>query len=438
MVKITFLGACREIGRSAVLIESEETPARVVCDYGIRMSEKEQNLPGHIRSKDLTAIVLTHAHLDHTGGAPIFYVSSAPRIYATPLTFKLTQILLQDMLKIQGKTANSYIPFTEAEIAKLFRARFDLQYKNRQQVGKDCYITLYNAGHIPGSAMVLVEMDGKNILYTGDINATRTQLLPPHEPPNNLPPLDCVITESSYATTNHPPREELEKNFVNGIKNIRKDGGMVLVPAFGVSRSQEILGILAKYKIKDNIFLDGMARSVAEMFTEFPAYLRDAQEYEKSLKNVHFIAERHGSQERKRALETKGAVIVAPSGMLKGGTARLYAQRCLPDPACGVFLVSYQIEGSPGRSLLEARVYTDDNGKPVKSPVNASVQYFEFSSHAGMDQLHQFVETCAQKNENLRAFCIHGEEKNAVALADYFSSNGIPAEAPSYGDQITV
>ncbi len=438
MVKITFLGACREIGRSAVLIESERDSTRIVLDYGIRLMGKQENMPGHIRSRDLAAIVLTHAHIDHTGGAPIFYVSGSPRIYATPLTFKLTQTLLQDMIKVQRRGEENFIPFTEVEIMKLFDEATDLQYKAREQISKDCYITLLNAGHIPGSAMVFVEMDGKNILYTGDINATRTQLLPALDPPDHLPPLDCVITESSYSTQNHPPREQIEEEFVNAVKGIRKNGGKVLVPAFGVSRSQEILGVLAAHKIRDNIFVDGMARSVADMFLHFPAFLRDPQEYEKSLRNVHFIAEKQGFQERKRAYNTKGAIIIAPSGMLKGGTARLYAQKLLPDSDSGVFLVSYQIEGTPGRALLEEKTFLDENGKVTDHPVNANVNYFEFSSHVGMDQLHWFVETLRKKSPNLRAFCIHGEEENTIALANYLSSHGIPAEAPVFGQQVSI
>lgn len=438
MVKITFLGACREIGRSAVLLESERDSTRIVLDYGIRLMGKEENMPGHIRSRDLAAIVLTHAHIDHTGGAPIFYVSGSPRIFATPLTFKLTQVLLQDMIKVQKRGEDSNIPFTEVEILKLFQAQSDLQYKTRQQISKDCYITLLNAGHIPGSAMVLVEMDGKNILYTGDINATRTQLLPSLDPPDELPPIDCVITESSYATKNHPSREEIEEGFVNAIKGIRKNGGKVLVPAFGVSRSQEILGVLASHKIRDNIFIDGMARSVADMLLDYPAYLRDPQEYARSLKNVHFISEKQGYQDRKRAYNTKGAIIIAPSGMLKGGTARLYAQKLLPDSDSGVFLVSYQIEGTPGRALLEEKTFLDDKGKASGQPVNANVYYFEFSSHAGMDQLHWFIESLGKKSPKLRAFCIHGEEESTIALATYLSSHGIPAEAPVFGQQVSI
>ena len=438
MVKITFLGACREIGRSAVLVESERTSTRIVLDYGIRLMGKEENMPGHIRSRDLTAIVLTHAHIDHTGGAPIFYVSGSPRIYATPLTFKLTRTLLVDMMKIQRKGEENYIPFTSNEVTKLFEARNDLQYRVRDQISRDCYITLLNAGHIPGSAMVLVEMDGKNILYTGDINATRTRLLPPLEPPDQLPPIDCVIVESSYATQNHPPREKIEEDFINAVKAIRKNGGKILVPAFGVSRSQEILGVLAAHKIHDNIFVDGMARSVAEMFLRFPAYLRDAQEYEKSLKNVHFIADRQAREERKMAYNTKGAIIIAPSGMLKGGTARLYAEKLLPDADSGVFLVSYQIEGTPGRALLEEKIFTDENGKVIDHPVNANVNYFEFSSHAGMDQLHWFVESLKKKSPGLRAYCVHGEEANTISFANYLSSRGIAAEAPIFGQQINI
>src|SRR6056297_703885 len=173
MVKITFLGACREVGRSGVLIESEITGESVLCDYGTKFDKNGQLFPKHVSGKDLSAIVLTHSHIDHSGAIPLFYISGSVPLYTTKLTFDVTKVLLKDMLRISG----AYLPFETEEIKKMKRNAQFLRYKQKINVGKDAWITLYNAGHIPGSAMALVEIDGKSILYTGDINSIETQLL---------------------------------------------------------------------------------------------------------------------------------------------------------------------------------------------------------------------------------------------------------------------
>ena len=316
-MKITFLGGCREIGRSGVVIESEETGEAVLCDYGVKFDDSEQLFPKHVSGKDLTAIVLTHAHIDHCGAIPLFYISGSVPLYTTKLTFEVSKILLEDMLRI----SSAYIPFEQEEINKMQRYARLIPYRKRVKVGVNVYLTLYDAGHIPGSAMAYIEIDGKRILYTGDINLTRTRLLEGLKT-EEIPPVDAVICETTYGDVDHPDRGELEDQLNEKVREVYANKGITLIPAFGVSRSQEIMMVLLKNGAPPfPITLDGMARKVARLYKKYSEFLRSGDEYVEAFNHCSMIGQRDRTTERKNAVNMPGAII-APSGMLRGGTAR--------------------------------------------------------------------------------------------------------------------
>ena len=153
---------------------------------------KEIQYPEHVAGRDLTAIVLTHAHVDHSGAVPLFYISGSVPLYTTRLTHVISKVLHSDTLKI----SENFIPYGWAEVKKMERYCNFVKYGQRNRASKNCWITLYNAGHIPGSAVALIEMDGKKILYTGDINTIDTQLLTKFDV-SGIPPVDAVISEAT-------------------------------------------------------------------------------------------------------------------------------------------------------------------------------------------------------------------------------------------------
>ncbi|MHA1730966.1 MAG: MBL fold metallo-hydrolase [Promethearchaeota archaeon] len=417
-----------------MLLESEKGGAAVLLDYGVKMEKKEDNFPLHISARDVDAILLTHAHIDHSGGIPLFYVSNSPPVFATQLTLEITKILVRDMINISG----SRLPFELPELKKMLLGARPVEYESRVRVAKDTYATFYNGGHIPGSAQILVEMDGKRILYTGDVNVNASQLVAPMH--QKFPAVDCVITESSYAMANHLPREVIEETFVERVTDVISNGGQVLVPAFGVARSQEVVCVLEKYRVKAPIFLDGMARSVAKLFARYPLYFRDYKTMSRAFKRATFIGERKRAiEDRRNAVKRERAIIVAPSGMMKGGTVRYYAKRILPDPRSGVFLVSYQVEGMPGRVLLEENKYVDEeNGRKENVEVMANVDFFDFSAHSGRDQLMAFATGLNYRNHPT-AFCIHGEEVACTTFARRLSNqHDFDAFAPEAGDSFLL
>ena len=426
MVKIRFLGACGEVGRSGVLIESEDTEDAVLCDYGKKMSGEEV-FPEHVSGKKLSGIVLSHSHIDHCGGIPLFYISGSVPLLSTELTYRVSEILLHDMLKI----TSGYLPFDKSELYKMRKYTNFLKYGQKKKIGSNTWITLYNAGHIPGSAMILVEMDGKKILYTGDINTTETQLLKAVDP-SEIPLIDVIITETTYGTTDHKPRNETEDALIKSVNNIVENDGIVLNAAFGVARSQEISLVLTKNNKKElfPITLDGMARRISKIYISFSEMLKNPKKFVDSMKKIHFIDQQKRDYERKKAASEPG-IIIAPSGMLKGGTARYYAENILYEDKNAINLVSYQIDGTPGKILLEKGVYIDKNThEEIK--VKAQINHFDFSSHASKSGLIEFLSKLKFKSDK-KVFCVHGDGEIIKEFASNISKLGYLAETPETG-----
>jgi putative mRNA 3-end processing factor len=386
-------------------------------DYGV-MINHDVGFPVHVSPRDLNAVVLSHAHLDHSGLIPLFYVRSKLPVYGVEPTFKLTKVLVRDMIKLSGY----YLPYEYIDLENMMSHIVPVNYGSTFKV-EDAEIGLINAGHIPGSAQVIVESAGKRVLYTGDYNLTPTHLVPGADHAYNN--LDAIVIESTYAAEDHPDRTESERNFVLACKEVVERGGTVLVPAFGVGRSQEILCMLADHNFTYPIFVDGMALDAIRMLEEHPDSLRNQEQFRRAMREAEQI---RNWNDRRRAARTAG-VIVSPAGMLKGGASVFYMENIAKNQDNGVFLVSYQVEGSPGRILLEESRFIL-HGKASK--VQARVEKFDFSSHGGKTQLE---ETLKEVDKRTKVFVIHGEEANCKRLADWASQElGLQTTIPRPGE----
>jgi len=419
-MQLRFLGACQEVGRSAVAVKT--VASQILMDYGV-MINHEVGFPVHVSPRELDAVVLTHAHLDHSGLIPLFYVQS-PKLplYGVEPTFKLTSVLVRDMIKLSGY----YLPYEYIDLETMLNHTVPVEYRSQFSIG-DCKVTLVNAGHIPGSAQILVENDGKRALYTGDFNLVPTHLVSGAD--REYDNLDALVIESTYAAQDHPDRAESEREFVLACKEVVEGGGTVLVPAFGVGRSQEIICMLADHNFTHPVFVDGMALDAIRTLEEFPNALKDEQLFRRAMREAEQIRNWH---DRRRAARTPG-VIVSPAGMLKGGASVFYMESIALKEGNGIFLVSYQVEGSPGRILLDEGQFIL-HGKARK--VKARVEKFDFSSHGGKTQLH---ETLKQVDKRTRVFVIHGEESNCKGLTEWAIHDlGLQATTPKPGEAFDV
>ena len=418
-MQIGFLGGAREVGRIGIRVKSAKT--QVVLDYGV-MLDNEPGFPMHVPPKDVDALILTHSHLDHSGAIPIFYINDKKPLYTNKLNLELTQLLVQDFIHL----SSYYLPFEYLELKTMMRSNRHLDFGVEETLG-DMKFKLVNAGHTPGSASVLIEADGKRILYTGDFNTEESKLL--SGATMDYGDLDAVIMESTYADSDHTERPLLEKQFLEACTEVVETGGTVLVPAFGVGRSQEMACILAANHFEYPIVLDGMAREASRVVMNYKEFLRDPKMFMNAMHSCDWI---EGWRDRRRALKTP-SVIISTAGMLKGGPAAFYISKLGKKANNAVFLVSYQIPGTPGRELMEKGVCTID-GKVRK--IKAKYRHFDFSSHCGASRLKEALTKLGGKP---KVFVVHGAEGNCELFANWAKKDlGLDAVAPRTGETYQI
>ena len=418
-MKLRFLGACREVGRSAVAVQDSD--GQILLDYGVIMN-REVGFPMHVPPKDLKSIILTHAHLDHSGLLPLFYIRGRIPIYGVEPTFQLTNLLIKDFIHLSGY----YLPYEFIDLQTMIDHCVNAGYRREFTVGES-KATLLNAGHIPGSSQVLLENNGKRLLYTGDFNDKDTRLL--NAADQSYDDLDAFVVESTYANEDHQDRVRMENKFVTRVTEVVKDGGIVLVPAFGVGRSQEIISVLSAHQFEHPIFVDGMALDAIEILMSNADSLADPELFKRAVRNAEWIEKWN---DRRRAVRTP-SVIVSPAGMLKGGAAMFYMESVAKRRENAVFLVSFQIPGTPGSILLEKKRFMF-HGKAKK--VEAQVEQFDFSSHGGKGELEKRLSKLDKKT---KVFTVHGAEKNCTKLASWASREmGLEAVSPKPGETYEI
>ncbi|MCD6340843.1 MAG: MBL fold metallo-hydrolase [Desulfurococcales archaeon] len=420
-IKIKILGGGREVGRAAVAVGSNGK--YVLLDYGINFDEKDiPQLPLHIRPNELVAVAVSHAHLDHIGALPMLYTSAKIPAVMTRVTKELSKIMLSDFLKISGY----YLPYEQVDVEIMLDSTLDLYYDSEVSFS-DYTLKLINAGHIPGSAMTLIEVGDTRILYTGDVNTINTRLVKGAFLDGIK--ADILITEGTYGNSIHPSREEIEKEFIESVREVIDEGGNVLIPAFSLGRSQEILLLLYEKLRWANVYYDGMVRVINDILVSHPEYLNRYDLLVRALKEFRMV---RNSGERRKIVKSEGNIIVSSAGMLKGGPAVYYLKKIMDDPNNAVFLVSYQGPTTPGRSLLENGYLTEDGGQ-----VKARVQWFDFSSHAGADGLIKLVKSVRGLS---KVVLIHSEEETGLVFKEKLREilNDIDIYFPVNGDELLI
>lgn len=416
-VKLKLLGAAKEVGRAGILVSINDT--NILLDYGVSLSEEEPGFPLHVKPRILDAVALSHAHLDHSGAIPLLYVSAGPPLLSTALTATLSELLIRDFLKL----SKYYVPYESSELESMMEHLSLQEYGSAYSVS-GVEVKFYDAGHIPGSAIISVDDGSWKIVYTGDFNGERSCLLNGAD----LSPLreaDIVIMESTYAEYDHPPRDENEKNFISKLYEVLENGGTVLIPSFAVGRAQEILCVLAKHNFDFPVYLDGMAKTASEIIKEEGELLRDPKLFRDAMDMA--IKVRNWNM-RKRIVE-ENAVIVSPAGMLKGGPSVYYMEKIMERPENGVFFVSYLIPETPGRKVIETGIFSSPTKKGV---VNARIEWFDFSAHSGKTQLLEAIEAT---KKNAKIVIVHGREEPELKLAKAARERGREAIIPSLGEE---
>ena len=418
-MQVKVLGAAKEVGRSAFQVNCDGVS--FLLDYGVELG-KESSYPLQISPQEINAAIITHAHLDHSGNMPSLFVHGSTDVYATPPTFDLSRLLIEDMVRLE----KSKLPFDLSDVSKMMMHSKEIGYREKVTRGNASF-ELLESGHVLGGASVLVEHQNKKLFYTGDINPKGSRML--READLDLGEIDLLITESTYSQTDQMPRLEAEEKFIEFAYEVLDRKGILFVPAFSVERSQEIAVVLKNTKFKHKVIMDGMAVKVNEIMLRYPEYLRDAKVFADSVNHAVWV---RGDRERKSMLD-EPAVIISPAGMLVGGSAVFYLQNLALDKKNGIALVSYQGERTPGRKLLETgRVSI--RGKEFKA--ESEVRQFEFSGHADRTSLFELIKKI---KGNPKVLTIHGDNESCTKFAEEIHQKfGFDAHAPDAGEIITI
>ncbi len=420
-MKVSVLGAAKEVGRSAFLVNSNSTG--ILMDYGVLL-KREPIFPMHVRPKDVDAVVITHAHLDHSGFVPSLFLSdsAAVQVLATLPTFELSQLLIEDMIKISG----FYLPFEHVDVSTMMKHSRSLQYNETYKVN-DMKITLHESGHVLGGASIIVEHEGKRLFYTGDINTRGSKLLRPAD--LDLGDIDLMIIESTYSQSEQMPRDDAEKELLEFAYEVLDRKGTLFIPAFSVERAQEIACVLKSYNFRYKVVMDGMAVKANQIMLKHPTFLKNAEMFKRAINEAEWIT----GWNRRKSVIKEPCVIISPAGMLVGGSAVFYLQEISKSERNGVAMVSYQGEGTPGRTLLDRKVVNFD-GRERKCL--ADVRRFEFSGHNSRSELFEILE---HVRGNPKVLTVHGDGPSCTKFAEEIRVKyGFESKAPNVGEVVDV
>ncbi len=431
-IRVSFLGGAREVGRSALYLQTEES--RILLDCGISVSSEKEPYPNldvpEFSIKDLDAVILSHAHLDHSGFIPYLYkYGYKGPVYTTAPTRDIAALLQLDFIKIQRNEGKDPI-YTSEEIKEMVKHTVTLNYEEVTDITPDVRITLYNGGHILGSSVVHVHIGNglHNLVYTGDIKYTKTNLL--SSAVNHFPRVETLIIESTYGGKDNvmPPQKELDEYVIDIIERTLKRKGKLLVPVLGSGRGQEVLILIHRLiesgKLKPvPVYIDGLLWDITAIHTAYPEFMNSKVKKEIFSKDKNpFIEDyikRVGSQEeREKLVEEKGpAVILATSGMLNGGPSVWYLKQLAENKKNGLLFTCYQAPGTLGRRIQEGeREFTFKEGIETHMiQIKMEINRLEISGHADRKELVNYIRKC--KPFPRKIIFVHGENSRCLDLA---------------------
>lgn len=376
-MKFNFLGGADMVGRMAMTMEGDGKT--MLMEYGVSPT-KPPEYPLPVPGK-IDHMFLTHSHLDHCGMVPAVCGKQNCELFTTPLSAEISELMMYDSLKI-AKAEGYPIPYTQQDIERTMKHVVPLAFEDTIELG-NIDVTLHSAGHVPGASMFEFKADSST-LYTGDIHTEDQKLV------LGARSRDCknLFIEGTYGGRNHPPKEDTINAFIAKIDEVIDRGGIVIIPCFAVGRTQEIMLLLKNLGYE--MWVDGMGRSVTNLFLDYPEYIRNAKSLKAAKRTFNEI---RNNASRKKAVE--GQIIVTTGGMLDGGPVLTYLRTLKDNPKNAILLVGYQAEDTNGRMLMEQGCINLD-GEVVK--VACEVQKFDFSAHAGHDQIVQFIRECDPEN----------------------------------------
>ena len=437
-VRITTLGCCREVGRASFILSTPET--RILIDCGDKPGSEDEVPYLQVQealgagANTIDAVVLTHAHLDHSALVPLLfkYGYDGP-IYTTEPSRDLMGLLTLDYLDVAAKEGRTP-PYDSEMVREAIKHTIPLEYGDVTDIAPDVKLTFHNAGHILGSAVTHFHIgDGLyNVAFSGDIHYEDTRLF--NGAVNDFPRLETLVLESTYGGRNdyQTDQEDSEKKLKRIIQETYDRGGKVLIPAFAVGRSQEMMLVLEEAMREGDIpempiHLDGMIWEATAIHTTYPEYLRDDlrdrifHEDENPFLAPQFNHIDAGEEERKEVADGEECIILSTSGMVEGGPIMSWIKHIGPDPNSTMTFVGYQAQGTLGRRIQSGwdEIPMPDSqggGRTERLELEMETETVDgFSGHADRQGLEDFVRTMNPRPE--KVLCVHGDESSTQDLS---------------------
>jgi metallo-beta-lactamase family protein len=473
-IKLQFLGAAQNVTGSRHLLQADGTNILVDCGLYQERQLKARNWdPFPIPPKDIDAVLLTHAHLDHCGLLPkLVREGFRGKIYCTAATSEIAKIILLDSAHLQEEDAEfkrkrheregrkgpyPEIPlYTAKEAEASFQHFKSIEYKKTIDIANGVEATFYDAGHVLGSSMIKVKVplngqsrtvsgeQSRTILFSGDVGRPDRPIV---RDPSCIDQADYVLIESTYGDRIHQHVEDTKKTIAEVINSTKKAGGNVIIPSFALERSQEVLYYINELLLENRIphlkvFLDSpMASSITKVFRKHKElYDKEMAEYIRQNESPFNFPglKMAGTTDESKAINhiKEPVIIIAGSGMCTGGRVKHHLVNNITGPENTIMFVGYQAMGTLGRRIVdgEEKVRILGQEYPVKARV---VRVNGFSSHADKNELLKWL-SCLGKPPK-KVFIVHGESDSAKQFGDFIvEKTGWKVAVPAYQDEIIL
>jgi len=435
-VSLLTLGGFGQVGRSCMLLTTPDSKILIDCGINPGARSPMDSFPRldwlNITLDDLDAVVIGHAHLDHTGFLPVLckYGYKGP-IYCTEPTLPMMNLIQLDAIKVasaQGRTPM----YAERDVKQIMKQAITIPYGTVTDISPDIKLVLANAGHILGSALCHFHIGNgdHNFVYSGDIKFAKSILF--ESASWNFPRVETLLIESTYGAKEdiQASRQEVESSFLKSVNSVLKDGGKVLIPIPAVGRAQEIMMVIDQYMksgemVEAPVFYEGMIAEASAIHEAYPEYLarelkqRILETDDNPFDSEYFTNVEHPDAREEPLREGTPCIIIATSGMLEGGPVLEYFKNIAPDKRNKILFVSYQVNGTLGRRVLEGAKQVSLIGREGKVEVvtiECGIERLDgFSGHSDYNQLISFVHKLRPKLR--RVLVNHGERRKSENLS---------------------
>jgi metallo-beta-lactamase family protein len=468
-MQIEFVGAAQTVTGSKHLVHTPHASILLDCGLfqGRRREAMEQNKMLGFDPGKLDSVVLSHAHIDHSGALPLLMKRGFDGpIFATPATRDLCAAMLTDAAMIQKQDArfiNKLIErdhmamdpveplYDEKDVRRVLDHMISIPYHRRHRIADGVHLTFYDAGHVLGSAITALDVEEgkevKRVLFTGDLGRRRMPILRDPEIPEGT---HALITESTYGDRLHAPIEAMDDAFAAVVKRVYDRGGKIVIPSFALERAQEIIYAIKELKRRGRmpripVYVDSpLTVKITDIFKLHPeCYDEETQEVLAhsspfDFDDLRFVSDKEDSKAIDASRDP--AIIISASGMCEAGRVLHHLKATIESDKNCVMIVGYQAQHTLGRRIVEKRSRVKIFG--VERDLRAEVVVMNgFSAHADQSDLMDFVHGCKEKGHLGSVMLVHGDPQPQKVLSGLLKERnykGVRVHVPAAGDKVEV